>query len=235
MNVSAIIVTRGDVERHEVIESLPKDWEILVWDNGGRELLRKLDVSYAAEIVRSVQDLKVYGRYAAIDHARGDLIYVQDDDVVMHPGSIEEIVREWKIVEEYNLQQHPAMPYDTHVVCNMPAAFRARHFYDEHSLVGFGACFHRSAPGRAFKRFFEATGRVRKASSVDVTAWELDDDFLRTCDIVFTALTPRVLVDVPYDDLPWASADNRMWKQSWHQSVRDEMLDTVLKVRKETS
>lgn len=53
----------------------------------------------------------------------------------------------------------------------------------------------------------------------------------RTCDIVFTALTPRVLVDVPYVNLPWASDSNRMWKQAQHIEERQRMLELTLKVR----
>jgi hypothetical protein len=58
-----------------------------------------------------------------------------------------------------------------------------------------------------------------------------EDFWHRTCDIVFTALTPRVLVDVPYEDLPWASAENRMWKQPTHREERGRMLELVRQVR----
>ena len=57
--------------------------------------------------------------------------------------------------------------------------------------------------------------------------------FHRTCDIVFTGLTPYTMVDVDYQDMPWATADNRMWKQSYHREERARMLELVLKVRDE--
>lgn len=62
--VSAVIVTRGDVDLAPVVDSLPYG-EILVWDNTKRP-----------------SDLSVFGRYAAIREASNDVIYVQDDDCV---------------------------------------------------------------------------------------------------------------------------------------------------------
>ncbi len=35
--MSAVIVTRGDVDLREVVESLPREWEIIVYDNGADE------------------------------------------------------------------------------------------------------------------------------------------------------------------------------------------------------
>ena len=74
MNVSAIIVTRGNVDVMPIPNSLPPEWEKVVWENGGglcsvyegsgdRMVLRMTNV---------VNDQSVYGRYAAIipDRAR---------------------------------------------------------------------------------------------------------------------------------------------------------------------
>lgn len=208
MNVSAIIVTRGNVGLDEIVRSFPSEWEVIVWDNSRKAQppnwwKQMKDPPHI--VFCGADDFAVYGRYAAIAYATNDLIYVQDDDCVLADPR--------QIVDEYE---------EGYVVCNMPANFRARHFYDEHSLVGFGACFHRDAPARAFDRFRSlAWGQGPE-----------DSEWLRrTCDIVFTALTPRVLVDVPYDDMPWASADNRMWKQPTHQEERSRMLELVLQVR----
>lgn len=191
MSVSACVVTRGDVDLSPVLESLLLAGieETIVWDNS-----------------RTDQDLAVYGRYAAIDHARGDLIYVQDDDCVLPPSSIEEIV--W--------QSDSGSAEYGRLVCNMPANFRHA-FYERHALVGFGACFHRDAPERAFARLHEYGS-------------PLGDFFHRTCDIVFTSLTPYAMVDVPYENLPWADAPNRMWKLPKHVEERQRMLDLVKQV-----
>ena len=69
MRVAACLVTRGNVGMKEVIDSLPDEWEVVVWDNSKR------------------QDLGVFGRYAAIALTDAELIYVQDDDCVLDPES----------------------------------------------------------------------------------------------------------------------------------------------------
>lgn len=158
------------------------------------------------------EDLAVYGRYAAIAEAKHDLIFFQDDDCILPSESIEWIV--WAC-------DSGSSAYGQ-LVCNMPQEFR-HSFYERNALVGFGACFHRSLPLPAFASFFNAhPGKVSGTS---------DPFFARTCDIVFTALTPHVLVDVPYVNLPWANDSNRMWKQTKHIEERRRMLELTLKVR----
>lgn len=216
MSASAIIVTRGDVDLDEIVCSFPPEWEVIVWDNGAKVVMRWDTPDSQIDDV-PCEDLSVYGRYAAIEHASHDLIYVQDDDVLHTSEGVQEIVRSWD-----------AAAGDKHVVCNMPANFRHA-FYQEHALVGFGACFHRDAPAKAFGKFALGLGLDLEA----MVQWHVDngDWFRRTCDIVFTGLTPRVLVDVPYEDMPWATAENRMWKQPTHIEERTLMRDLVLEIR----
>lgn len=64
-DISAVLVTRGDIDLTPVIESLPFD-DIVVWDNSKRE-----------------QDLKCYGRFAGVADAKNEWIYVQDDDALV--------------------------------------------------------------------------------------------------------------------------------------------------------
>jgi len=196
VSVTAIIVTRGDIDLAPIIG---QEWpesvhEIIVWDNAKED-----------------RDLAVYGRYAAIERAAHPLIFVQDDDVVFPKESIEEII--W--------QSDSGSAEYGRLVVNMPANFRHA-FYQEHALVGFGSCFHRDLPRKAFTRFFGGD---------DESLWRSDQDFLPRCDLVFTGLTPRTLVDVPYEDLPWASADNRMWKRPSHLEEGRRMLERMLAVR----
>jgi hypothetical protein len=204
MKISAVIVTRGDIDLAPILSSLHAALcisDIVVWNNS------------------VYQDLSVYGRYAGIEQANEDLIFVQDDDLVLPPSSIEQIA--WECDSggsEYG-----------RLVCNMPQQFR-HDFYQEHALVGLGACFHRDLPDRAFRRWMDWRSYI--AEWPPPFALLGGDWFGRTCDIVFTALTPRVLVDVPYENLPWASAPNRMWMQKkTHQKERARMLELVLKVR----
>lgn len=62
--VSAVLVTRGDIDLTQILDSLPFD-DVIVWDNSKR------------------LDRKVFGRYLGIRDARNDTIYVQDDDCVV--------------------------------------------------------------------------------------------------------------------------------------------------------
>lgn len=244
MKVSACLVTRGDVNLDSIVGSLPREWERIFWSNGeGRCYVLAPDADPSQDETwtnwHEVEDLAVYGRYAAIEYASGDLIYVQDDDcVVSDPQAIVDTWLYGANFREGSLEPLPNEPQWSHgshvvardhIVCNMPANFRARHFYDEHSLVGFGAAFHRDAPKRAFERWADYVWTQDGSAPPELQPH--GEFFHRTCDIVFTGLTPRVLVDIEYVDMPWASADNRMWKQPWHQQVRNEMLDLVLKVR----
>lgn len=232
MNVSAIIVTRGDCDLQPILESLPEDWDRVVWDNS-----RGVYVNGMKLVTAPARDLTVYGRYAAIGYASHDLIYVQDDDCIV--SDPQAIVEEWErqaVAGCGSASQGsvgsgkarfggPWLGQAGHgevwwpgLVANQPSEFRHA-FYEHHCLVGFGGVFHRDAPARAFRRFY-------------IDDFLLTPHFLRTCDIVFTGLTPRVLVDVPVESLPYAHDDNRMWRQPTHQGERAAMLELVRKAQK---
>jgi len=227
MNVSAILVTRGNVDLAPIEASIPTEWELVVWDNGRRVVRtwaagRREGFAYAAE------DVSVYGRYAAIEHASGDVIYVQDDDaIVSDPAAIVSAL----VVNHGMLVTEPLQPLDvTHVqidedlvVCNMPPEFR-HDFYTDHALVGFGAAFHRDAPERAFERWWNHDFKTMRGE---------DGFFNRTCDIVFTGLTPRVLVEVPYESLEYATGPDRMYRQPTHVAERMRMRELVREVARE--
>lgn len=219
MNVSAIIVTRGDVDVLPVLDSLPEEWEKIVWDNRGFCQIRR-PTEVFSEYATGSPDIAVYGRYAAIEYASHDIIYVQDDDVIVRDPRA--IVHAWLIAT--GREGHPR---DT-IVCNMPSEFR-HEFYIDHALVGFGAAFHRTVPDLAFTRF------GLSSHSNGAIAWGVDGVdqgfFDRTCDIIVTALTPRVLVDVPKTNLPYAESENRMYRQPEHQAERSQMLRLALKVK----
>ena len=63
-DVTACLVTRGDVDLQPILETLPYP-NVVVWDNSKRP-----------------RDLKTYGRFAAIREASTDVVFVQDDDCV---------------------------------------------------------------------------------------------------------------------------------------------------------
>lgn len=177
MIVSLIIVTRGNVPIAPLIEQdFPEPFkEIIVWDNSKR------------------LNLSVYGRYAAIAEAKGDVIAVQDDDCIVP----------WTdLLGEY-------IPGER--LCNM-----SRHRwpdYPDSSLLGWGALFPRDAPAKAFQR-------------APLLEYGL---FLRTCDVVFTALMPFRRVDVGHQDMDYANAPDRMWTgDPDHVESRQEVLRACL-------
>ena len=62
--VTAVIVTRGDVDLTPILETLPFD-DVVIWDNSQRQV-----------------DAKCYGRFLAIEEAENETIYFQDDDLI---------------------------------------------------------------------------------------------------------------------------------------------------------
>jgi hypothetical protein len=208
MNVSAIIVTRGNVDLKPILRALPRGWEVLVWNNGETGepgLYRRVADSLLARRILGapIPDLSVYGRYAAIEHAEHRVIYVQDDDAIT-----------------------PALEIASHyepgrLVANMP---RSRwEGYPDSSLLGWGAIFDRNLPGLAFER----------KPIFDV--WDLDPAWFHlTCDVVFSSLTPRTVVDYPFEHLPWAEGPDRMFtSRPTHSDERERMLELCRSIRGE--
>lgn len=224
--VSAIIVTRGDVDLQPIFESLPPEWEIVTWDNGRHQVTvstPRVGDSVCNVLTEGTSDLSVYGRYAAIEYASGMLIWVQDDDCIV--SDPQAIVDEWwetrsDAIATLGLPGSPSI--HEHLVANMPERFRQH--YPDSCLVGFGAVFHRDLPDEAFALF---------AGQEDETFFQegWGEIFERTCDVVFTALTSRILVDVPVEILPYAHGEDRMWKQPDHVGERTEMLRLARQVR----
>jgi hypothetical protein len=114
-DVSAVLVTRGNVDLTPILESLPFD-DVVVWDNSRRG-----------------SDLAAYGRYAAIEEARHEIVYTQDDDCLVRRHDL--LLRAWE---------------DGRLVANMPAV---RIDYLDTVLVGWGSLFERAAPRRAFELY----------------------------------------------------------------------------------
>lgn len=229
MNVSAVLVTRGNVDMRPVLDSLPPEWERVICDNRrGRVTMLGSEAIWDPDWSEErVPDLSVYGRYAAIEYASHDVIYVQDDDVIV--SDPQEIVQEWI---DNSVAAWPVtwgmgaeQKRDDHIVCNMPPEFREH--YPDSALVGFGAAFHRDAPARAFALFFNTNESSFRGAD---PSWH-GPEFHRDCDRVFTCLTPRVLVDVPKTDREFASDPERLWRQPNHVESTQRILDLARKVR----
>jgi hypothetical protein len=186
--VSAAIVTRGDVDLAQIVESLPFD-EVIVWDN-------------------SIEpDLGVYGRYAAIDRAKCDVIYVQDDDCVIPAHAINHLLDMYE----------PGL-----VTANMPHS--RWDDYPDSCLIGWGAVFDRGLPADAFVRLLESW-------TVEGPVGFRREWFRRTCDVAFTTLTPHRKVAAGFRHLPWAEREYRMFRQPSHKAERDRMLELARQVR----
>ncbi len=76
-NVTAVVVTRGDVDLTPVLESLIFS-DVVVWDNSVE------------------QDLKTLGRYAAVGRGKNCIYYSQDDDIIHTPENQRRIISEYE-------------------------------------------------------------------------------------------------------------------------------------------
>jgi hypothetical protein len=182
VNISACLVTRGDVDMSPIRESLPFD-DVILWDN-------------------SVQaDLGVYGRYAAMQSAKHDLIYVQDDDCIVNVDAL---------LAEY---------VDGERLCNMPAWKQAE--YLDSSLLGWGAIFPAADADFALDKF-----RVEALNPYQ----RLGPDYWQEVDCIFTAICPFRRVDVGHKDFSYATAPHRMYHQPGHYTTRARVTQMALQV-----
>ncbi len=117
MSVSACLVTRGDVDLSGIIASLPYD-DVIVWDNSQRA------------------NLRTSGRYAAFAEARHDVIYVQDDDHILHDHG--------GLLRAYE----PGV-----ITANMSQGWIDAHGYQDCAMVGKGAIMDRDLPAPAIDRY----------------------------------------------------------------------------------
>jgi hypothetical protein len=201
-DVTACLVTRGDVSMDAIIDSLPFT-KIIIYDNS-RET-----------------DLAVYGRYAAVARADTPFVFVQDDDCLLASEAFEQLLaaHEPGHVVANMPQQFRHDFYADHALVGFGAIFERdlpASAFDRHMI------YEAEHSPRPWVHEGDHFGGVDP-----FWQWE----FYRGCDIIFATLTPRVLVDVAYTDRDFASADNRMWKQPNHLGERTRMLELARKVR----
>ena len=225
--VSAIIPTRGDVDMRPVLESLPGSWERLVWDNGRHQCRVYAPNEFCVTHAIPEMNFMGYGRHAAIPYASGDVIFSQDDDVIVSDPAA--IVRAWEDLALCDGPRdcagtsrgcahcHPTIQ-ETSVVVNMPSEFRE--IYTDSAMLGFGSAYHRDLPPAVFERFFTSS-KMRRHHPL----------FLRESDRAMTVLSNRILVNVAKVDREFAEAEYRLYKQPDHILRRDQMLAIARKVR----
>ncbi len=116
---TVVIPTRGDVDLAPVLASLPSEWPVVIWDNSQRD-----------------QDLRVFGRYAALAEVETEYVYTQDDDAVC-PAQL--------IADAFD----PAVDQDR-IVLNERDGYTP--------WVASGAIFRRDLPAAAIERFIARYG-----------------------------------------------------------------------------
>lgn len=229
-DVTAVIVTRGDVPLDEIWDSFPEFGQVIVWTNG-RGVRAEGPGSFFAwdagtldlETMQPVfPDLSVYGRYRAIENAQLPVVYVQDDDCIVPdiPG----------LLARYRPGE---------IVANMPESRWPD--YPDSCLVGWGAVFDRELPARAFERAgfdprvspYPDGDWERYTITVAGRSWTWPSAaaFRRDCDVVFTTLTPQEKVDLGFSHLPWAETPGRLFKEPGHKAARDAMLQAARAAR----
>lgn len=100
-----------------VVDSLPFT-DIVIWDNSSR-----------------TKDVSCYGRFAGIEEAKHDLIYVQDDDIIVPVAAM-------------------LKGYDE----TLPGVFANKPVDEEWRFLGVGAIFHRDLIADVFDRYVELYG-----------------------------------------------------------------------------
>ncbi len=188
MDVSAVIVTRGDVDLAPIVD---REWpasftEIIVWDNAERPF-----------------DAKILGRYLAALEAKNDLVYFQDDDVIVPRSTQEGLVEAWR----------PGS-----LVSNMDDAWIRAGGYEDVRLLGAGSIAEPSVLWDAIRRY--------------LAVWHFDESFLYEVDFVVGTLAPSVRVDLGYDlrtEIVWRKTQLSM--QEWQFALKSEFIRRAREIR----
>lgn len=211
---TAIVVTRGDVDIEEILDSFREAGftDVLVWANDGPVgpvLLRICDGSFEIKegepVIASVEDLKVFGRFAAMRYARFPTVYVQDDDCIVEIEALFEAANDI-------IDRDPAAG----IIANMPLS--RWDDYPDSCLIGWGSIFPRGLAELAFEIWSEEYALCTPG-------------LYRDCDVVFTTLSPHSKVDTGFRHLPWAETPGRMFRQPGHKPSRDATLTAARVLR----
>jgi hypothetical protein len=164
---------------------------------------------------------------AEISLFRSQIIYVQDDDVLVDVPAVLEAYEEGVIT------------------CNMPPSHR-RDYPDGIALVGWGSVFDWHSFNCGPHRTIEAEELDDEGKPVWSFEWDLcnqfkqyadagfgfDEVFRRECDRVFTALWDVNLIDVPFTHLPEAHGKDRMSLDPKHGYYLQEIRRRIAAARK---
>lgn len=186
--ISAIVVTRGTRDLAPVLQSLMAQGydEVIVWDNSRRE------------------DAGIFGRYvAAVIEARNDVVYFQDDDLILHDHQAL-----WDAYEP-----------DGRLYANMIEPGWWQHCgYHDFCLVGAGSLVDRAMISQSLGRYF--------------AAYPEDDFFRRHCDFIFGVLTPFKRLELDTTVLEAASDDEALWRDPEQMAGKWEAVRRARALRK---
>lgn len=184
-DVSACLVTRGDVDLAPILDTLIFG-NIVVWNNADRD------------------DWKTAGRYKALEEAARDVIYFQDDDVI--------------VPEE--MQQALVAAYQPGMLVANWAHGDNPDGYDDLPLVGAGAIVDRSLPWKALNRYLDL--------------YPLDAGFLYEADFVAGALYDDWRhVRLPFEIRDVAYNGRRLADQPWQRDLKLEVTNRARAIRDE--
>lgn len=205
--VTAVIVTRGDVDLDPIFASLVAHFPeraVLVWDNS----------------LTLLPDLGVYGRYEAIRRANSPIIYVQDDDCIVPVGAVLDAYEPGRLVA--NMPRSRWSDYPDSCLVGWGAVFD-RDLPRQAFQTWYQATLDSTIGGVAAPAWGTPTASFP-------TPWEAPW-FQRECDTAFSALVPRTVIDVGFQHLPWAETPDRLFKQPDHRELRDAMLGVARMAR----
>jgi hypothetical protein len=185
--VCACLVTRGDqpAKVAEILASLLPFGQVVVWDNSVRD------------------DLKTSGRYAAMLETVLDVVYFQDDDVIVPRRTQAALLEAYEpgvMVANWGHGENPDG-------------------YDDLPLVCGGAVVDWELPQSAIRRYLEHFPR--------------DDGFLYDCDFAIGVLYPAFRhVYLPFEiDYAIAQAPERLCNQPWQRELKLRITTQARNVR----
>lgn len=189
-DISACLVTRGNCDMQPILDTLPYD-DVVIWDNSKRPV-----------------DLKVYGRYAAIQEAKNMWIYFQDDDVIFTEHDA--------LIRHYNRCSDGGNRLWAHAANDAHGPNRAG--YDDLALSAAGAILWRDLPSIAFSKY--------------IRRHPVDAGFLYEADFIFGVLTPFREIELPYTRL-YADDDSHghLCRQPWQEDLKLEYTNRARRIK----
>lgn len=188
MNITACLVTRGDQPdmMRRIHQSLIFD-RVIVWDNSQQT------------------DWKCAGRYMAAELADTDIVYFQDDDVIVPQHTQQRLVDAYMpgvVIANWGHGDNPDG-------------------YDDLPLVCGGAVLDRQL-------CFDAIGRYAQH-------WPLDDDFAYEADFIVGVLYPdfRHLYLPFHIEMEVAQHPSRLCNQPWQKQLKLEITNRARAIRDE--